>query len=601
MKSIFSLLLLGLTYSAFAQLPPACAGGSPATACATACINCNFNGYFGSTAGYPSGIVPNFCGTVENAQWMGFIAGASNAVFTVTPSNCAYGDGLQIALYEDCMGDPVACNKGEMDGGNLPVSMAVQVTPGRNYFLMIDGFAGDQCDFSVSVTPDDAVYEPPLGTVGSITGAAKVCPGATMTYNVTAVFGANAYIWTGPPGAMIDTMPLPITLVGAGANQASITFGNVGGPICVQAANSCSQTPVCTNPFQVEMLDDAYRPSLIADTLAHLTCSGQPAILNVSVQESSGFIFHWTSDSTGNIVSGVNFKKATVDKTGTYTLQVTNNQNGCSAAISIHVGEPDTPRTAALQLKHITCYGDDDGFLEIGAVTGGLEPLRYSIDNHLFSSTTEFRYLKPGPHLLRVQTADECQWDTTITVLEPLEFLINLGDDTELHLGQAVQLWDTLNVNEPDRVKELFISPAEYSDYLCADCPFEPLHSFRYTVTALDSNGCKATDERIVSVTKERYVYVPNAFAPDAENEGNNRFTVFGGEDVAEVAWLRVFDRWGQLVFERQGFSANDAINGWDGRLRGDKLNPAVFVWQAEILFIDGEAEKRTGSVTLLR
>ena len=122
MKSILLLLLVCLAYSASAQLPPACAGGSPATTCATACINCNFNGYFGSTAGYPSGIVPNFCGTVENAQWMGFIAGASNATFTVMPSNCSYGDGLQIALYEDCMGQPLACDKGEMNGGNLQVS-----------------------------------------------------------------------------------------------------------------------------------------------------------------------------------------------------------------------------------------------------------------------------------------------------------------------------------------------------------------------------------------------------------------------------------------------------------------------------------------------
>ncbi len=601
MRFILPPLLLALPFAAIAQLPPACAGGSPATACETACINCNFNGYFGSTAGYPSGIVPNFCGTVENAQWMGFIAGASNAVFTVSPSDCAYGDGLQIALYEDCMGSPLACNKGEMDGGNIPVSLSVQVTPGRNYFLMIDGFAGDQCDFTVSVTPNDAVYEPPLGAVGSITGAAKVCPGATMTYNVSAVFGANAYIWSGPPGAMIDSMPLPVTLTGVGANHASITFGNIGGAICVQAANSCSQTPVCTNPFVVEMLDDSYRPALTADTMAHLTCSGLPLALKVSVQESSGFAFQWSSDSTGNIVSGSNSKIAAVDKTGTYTLQVTNNQNGCSSTISIHVGEPDTPRTADLMLKHITCYGFDDGNLKVGAVAGGQEPHSYSIDNQGFSSTTEFRYLKPGMHTLSIQSVDECRWDTTITVLEPLELLVNLGDDTELNLGQSIQLWDTSNVNQPDRVTDLLVTPTELADYLCAGCPFEPLHSFRYTITVLDSNGCQASDERIVSVTKDRHVYAPNAFAPDSQNEGNNRFTVFGGEDVAEVAFLRVFDRWGQLVFERRGFAANDASAGWDGSLRGDKLNPAVYVWQAEILFIDGETEKWTGSVTLVR
>lgn len=602
MKSILMLFLVGAAWTSTAQLPPACAGGSPANTCATACINCNFNGYIGSTAGYPSGVVPNFCGTVENAQWMGFIAGASNATFSVTPSNCSDGNGLQIALYEDCMGQPLACEKGEMDGGGLTVSLDVQVTPGRNYFLMIDGYAGDQCDFSVSVSPNNAVYEPPLGAVGSITGPEKVCPGATMPYTVPAVFGAGAYIWSGPAGAKVDTLDMPVTLVGPDANHVMITFGDVGGQICVQAANSCNQTPPCSNPFQVQMLDDSYRPVLETDTTAHLTCSGKPASLSVEVQSAAGFTFQWTTDSTGHIVSGENFKKATVDKTGTYTLLVTNTQNGCASSVDIHVGEPDTPNTAALQLKHVSCYGFDDGILKIGQVSGGLEPYTYSMDGQNFAIAPEFRYLKPGDYTLTIETADECRWDTLITVLEPNEFLIDLGEDTMIHLGSSIQLWQEIDITEPDRVKDLGITPASLADLMCESCEYQPLNSFRYTVTAVDSNGCRATDDRIVSVTKERWVYVPNVFAPEAKTEGNEVFTVYGGEDVEQVQWLRVFDRWGQMVFERLGgFAANDTSLGWDGNIRGEKGAPAVFVWQAAILFKDGETEKRSGNVTLMR
>ncbi|MFN0216890.1 MAG: hypothetical protein ACKVT2_21750, partial [Saprospiraceae bacterium] len=301
MKSIFLFLWFSfISISLSAQLVPACASGSPSTTCASACINCNFNGYFGSTAGFPSGIVPNFCGTVENAQWMGFIAGAGEATFTVFPSDCSDGNGIQIALYEDCMGEPLKCEKGELDGGNLPVSITAALAPGHNYFLMIDGFAGDQCDFSVSVSPNDAVYEPPLGQVGQLTGPAKMCPGATMPFSLPAVFGASAYIWSGPPGAMIDTMPLPVTIIGAGGNQANITLGNQGGQICVQAANSCNQTAACSASLTVEILDDSYRPTIEADTLQHLTCSGLPAELDLQVPASVGFSFLWTTDSTGN-------------------------------------------------------------------------------------------------------------------------------------------------------------------------------------------------------------------------------------------------------------------------------------------------------------
>lgn len=601
MKSILSFLTFLTVAQLSAQLAPACPGGSPSTTCATACINCNFNGFIGSTAGYPSGIVPNFCGTVENEQWLGFIAGDVHATFTVTPHDCANGDGLQVALYEDCMGQPIACDKGQMDGGNIPVSLNVPLTPGHNFFLMIDGFAGDQCDFSVSVSPNSAVYEPPLGSVGSITGASKVCPGATMQYTVSEVFGASAYIWSGPAGAKIDTMPLPVTVNGSAGHSVWITFGDTPGSVCAQAANSCSQTPACSNAFQVDMLDDSYRPALTTDTIAHLTCSGAPATLDGKVQGSVGFAYSWTADSTGHIVSGQDFQKAQVDKIGTYTLLVSNNQNGCTSSVNIHVGEPDTPHTSDLRLRNITCYGFNDGILHVGEMESGLPPFIYSIDNQDFNTSPEFRYLTPGVHALTVVSADECRWDTTFTVTEPQEFLLNLGADTTLHLGAEISLLKDMSVNDPARVHDMRVEPASLDSMLCEDCMYEPLTSFRYTLTVIDSNGCMATDDRIVSVNKDRYVYAPNIFNPDAQQDENRVFTVFGGTDVQEVQWLRVFDRWGQLVFEHSAFNPGDITAGWDGRIRGNMADPGVFVWQAGVSFIDGATEKWTGNVTLVR
>ncbi|MBL7826930.1 MAG: gliding motility-associated C-terminal domain-containing protein [Saprospiraceae bacterium] len=603
MKSILLPITILCLFStvAFAQLPPACAGGSPATTCATACINCNFNGFVGNTTGFPSDVVPNFCGTVENAQWLGFIAGDDHAEFIVTPFNCSNGDGVQIALYEDCMGLPIACDKGEPDGGILPVALNVPLTPGHNYFLLIDGFAGDQCDFSVSVGPQSAVFEPPLGQVGSITGADKVCPGATMKYSVTEVFGASAYIWSGPPGAMIDTLPLPATVSGPGSNSVFITFGDVGGQICVQAANSCNQTPACTIPFSVAILDDSFRPVLEADTTAHLTCSGDPAALKVEVQAASGFEFLWSADSLGHIVSGANTNNLAVDKTGTYTLIVTNNQNGCTSDIQIHVGEPDTPKVADFTLKHITCYGFNDGFLQIGAMNAGLPPFLYAMDNDDFLVSPEFRYLTPGEHRLTIESADECRWDTVFIVNEPADWILDLGQDTTIHLGTEIQLVQELNLSEPDRLKNLEVTPDELTVMMCESCPYMPLNSFKYHVTVVDSNGCVAKDERIVSVTKERYVYAPNVFAPNAVNSANQVFTILGGEDVEQVNWLRIFDRWGQLIFMKEGFNPGDPTSGWNGQINGETASPGVFIWQADIQFIDGNSEKWSGSVTLVR
>ncbi|MFN0173971.1 MAG: hypothetical protein ACKVU0_04930 [Saprospiraceae bacterium] len=602
MKSIFLLLWFSLiNLSLSAQLVPACAGGSPATSCANACINCNFNGYSGSTAGFPSGIVPNFCGTVENAQWMGFIAGAGNATFTVIPSDCADGNGLQIALYKDCMGEPLDCEKGELNGGNIPVSITASLAPGHNYFLMIDGFAGDQCDFSVSVSPNNAVYEPPLGPVGQLTGPLKMCPGATMPFSIPPVFGAGAYIWSGPPGAMIDTMPLPVTVLGTDGNKVNITMGDVGGQICVRAANSCNQTAPCSASLTIEILDQSYRPTIEADTLQHLTCSGLPAELEAQVSASVGFSFAWTADSSGNILSGQNTLKPKVDQTGTYTLLVINGQNGCSSTLSVQVAEPDTPHITDLRLRNITCYGYEDGEVNAAAVEGGRSPYLFSLDGEPFVYAQTFRYLLPGTHTLSLESSDGCRSDTSFTLSQPNEFLMDLGLDTSIHLGQNIQLWSHHSLNEPERMAQVLVKPLELLPMICDTCQYHPTYSFHYTVTAIDSSGCLAIDDRTVTVSKERYVFVPNVFKPELGDNTNAFFNVFGGEDVARIQLFRVINRWGSIVHERTDFLPNDSFAAWDGKVNGQPANPSVFTWQAQILFKDGETEWKSGAVTLVR
>jgi len=64
---------------------------------------------------------------------------------------------------------------------------------------------------------------------------------------------------------------------------------------------------------------------------------------------------------------------------------------------------------------------------------------------------------------------------------------------------------------------------------------------------------------------------------------------------------LAIFDRWGEEVFVQKNFQPNDDSFGWDGTFRGSPLTPAVFVWVAEVEFIDGEVEVIYGDVTVIR
>ncbi|MBK8557850.1 MAG: gliding motility-associated C-terminal domain-containing protein [Lewinellaceae bacterium] len=601
MKSTFLIIpfsfLLSVT-ALQAQLPVACGGGSqPAISCATVCISCNFAGYNGSTAGYPSGIVPNFCGTVENAQWLGFIAGAPNATFTITPSNCSDGNGLQVALYEDCMGTPLACDKGEADGGSLPVSISIPMTQGDNYYLMIDGYAGDLCEFTVSVDPPDAVFEPPLGVVSQVDGPVKVCPGASLSYAVQPVSGASVYIWDGPPGTLVDSMPVPATA----GQQVQVTWGAQGGSLCVQAANSCSVNPPCSATLQVEMLTDADRPQIKGDTTVGLSCYGTPIFLEPVVTPPFPYVYQWAADSLGELVSGANSVKPLVSSIGNYQLLVTNTANGCTATQYFEVGPPELPVPTGLELRDVRCFGESNGGIKVLDIAAGVPPYLFAVDDGPLLQTPEFQYLEAGSHAFKVQDSYGCEWDTLLMLEQPDDWLLQLAPDTTIHLGQTLDLWQMPWVSDPGRVAQTSIRPTELAGWLCATCQFCPTHSFRYHVTVRDAAGCTTTDSREVIVDKTRQVYIPNVFQPDNFSDGNERFQVFCGEDVAQVLLVQLYNRWGQLVFERNDFAPNDASAAWDGRFNNEKLLPGVLLYFVEVQFKDGETEQYRGDVTLLR
>jgi len=64
---------------------------------------------------------------------------------------------------------------------------------------------------------------------------------------------------------------------------------------------------------------------------------------------------------------------------------------------------------------------------------------------------------------------------------------------------------------------------------------------------------------------------------------------------------MSIFDRWGEEVWRGVNLPLNDFNSGWDGTFRGEPMNQGVFVYQANIGFIDGVNLLFKGDITLLR
>ena len=92
---------------------------------------------------------------------------------------------------------------------------------------------------------------------------------------------------------------------------------------------------------------------------------------------------------------------------------------------------------------------------------------------------------------------------------------------------------------------------------------------------------------------------MPNNFSPNGDGM-NDKFYP-GGSGINRIRYLRVFNRWGEVVFEKSDFAANDASAGWDGKYKGELLSPDVYIWSCEVICENNETLPFKGDVTLLR
>jgi gliding motility-associated-like protein len=122
------------------------------------------------------------------------------------------------------------------------------------------------------------------------------------------------------------------------------------------------------------------------------------------------------------------------------------------------------------------------------------------------------------------------------------------------------------------------------------------LQNITYTVLATDTNGCRATDTVTITVNPEYPLYVPNAFTPN--NDGfNDFFEIFGNKKIWLTMTIRIFNRWGELVFE-----TSDQQFRWDGRYKGELLTPQVLTYVLDVDYVNGVKEKAVkGSLTLIK
>ncbi|MCF8244407.1 MAG: gliding motility-associated C-terminal domain-containing protein [Saprospiraceae bacterium] len=310
-------------------------------------------------------------------------------------------------------------------------------------------------------------------------------------------------------------------------------------------------------------------------------CSGETTVLRTGNYHA----YQWSNEERTASIS--------VNETGNYGITVSD-AKGCSAEAS-HLLFVSIPQIGPV-LEEPRCFGEENGEIHLN-LSGGIEPYLVSGDGGQFSFQEKMVGLASGNHKIVVKDSIECMAQLEVYLPQPPPFEVYASESQTLALGESVRL---------DVQATLPVSSIEWlpSDGLsCSDCPNPeamPLNSTNYNVQAVSEKGCLAENVVALVVEKEEDVYVPTAFSPDGDGI-NDFFTLYPGRSVMKVKQLNAFDRWGEEVFGIWNAAPFHPSTHWYGDFRGMPVQPGVFVWMAEIEYIDGRTAMLKGEVVLMK
>ncbi len=398
--------------------------------------------------------------------------------------------------------------------------------------------------------------------------------------------GANfSYHWTTTDGQIIlgDSTLSPLI------NQPgtySLTTSNI--------INGCTASASILVPI------DTTPPSADAGQTFALNCTDTTTIIGTPDQVSP-HEYLWSS-LDGHFLGNIAKSQTIVDAPGIYNLLVINTLNGCSDTDSVEITEISTrPNQAMLSTIDPTCL-EYDGSISVYDIRGGTPPYLISYDGgQTFYDTTTNNTLNHGEYDIIIQDIYGCEYHKKATLYAPTKPSLNVVPNYIIELGDSIQLETHSSVFAVDLDSVIW---APIPDTNCVNCltPFaKPLITTEYNITIIDDQHCEAS-AKIMVMVQDPDVYIPNVFSPQGAVQGNWSFTIFGNtKRIKSINQLQIYDRWGNQVFFKKDFAPNNMSLGWNGQYRHQNAPAGVYIYDAEIEFINGKKKRYSGDVTLVR
>lgn len=287
------------------------------------------------------------------------------------------------------------------------------------------------------------------------------------------------------------------------------------------------------------------------------------------------------------------FGKHEITQSGTYIDSFTS-AYGCDSIVllELYVDE-DRSIKSRFTITHPTCDYLTDGSIDTGLVLNGITPLTYYL-NGVQGKSSKFIDLGPGDYTYQIVDRIGCEFDTTLSIVNPQPFVIEVEPDWSIKLGQKVTIITSSNYP----VKSYIWSSPEVSCIEdCSPLTFYPSKSMTLELNATSDKGCEAYDKVRIEVEIVRSIFIPTAFSPneDGFNDFFKASTVY--PQVKSFDKFEIYNRWGQLVFNANGLSPLELQDGWDG----GEVPAGIYMYHITARFLDDVILNYRGTLHLMR
>ncbi len=191
-----------------------------------------------------------------------------------------------------------------------------------------------------------------------------------------------------------------------------------------------------------------------------------------------------------------------------------------------------------------------------------------------------------------------CFSDTGYAVVQVYQIpTIDAGQDKTINVGQSIELKPTAS---SDVSKITWLPSPGIVSTNGNNLLVKPRETTTYTAEAVNAGGCKAKDNVTVYVVcNGANIFIPNTFSPNGD--GVNDIFYPRGTGLFRIKTLRIFNRWGEVMFEKNEFMPNDVSAGWNGTFKGKLLTPDVYVYTVDLVCDNNSILTLKGNVALLQ